>query len=109
KYANSVAAEMRAATREKAAAKIAETNNETFNQLVPKIEKFLISYVKKAIEQGAIKSVGKGHWEIPQACVKKANDYVWQHIIDPAYRAVIQTQGKKAAADFRRGWVKYSG
>lgn len=109
KYANSVAADLRAAAREKAAAKVAETNNETFNQLVPKIEKFLTGYVKKAVEKGAIKSVGKGHWEIPQACVKAANDNVWQYVIDPAYRAVIQNQGKKAAADFRRGWVKYSG
>jgi len=62
-----------------------------------------------SVEQGAIKSVGKGHWEIPQACVKDANNAVWKYVIDPAYRAVMQSQGKKAAADFRRGWVKYSG
>lgn len=109
KYSNAVAADLRAAAREKAAAKIAETDNEAFNQLVPKIEKFLTGYVKKAVEQSAIKSVGKGHWEIPQACVKDANNAVWKYVIDPAYRAVMQSQGKKAAADFRRGWVKYSG
>ena len=104
-FKSNVANAARAAAREK----IEQTDNETFNQLVPKIEKFLTGYVKKAVEKGAIKSVGKGHWEIPQACVKDANDNVWKYVIDPAYRAVIQNQGKKAAADFRRGWVKYSG
>lgn len=109
KYANAVAADLRASAKQKAAAKIADTNNETFNQLIPKIEKFLTGYVKKAVEKGAINSVGKGHWEIPSACVKQANDNVWKYVIDPAYREVMHTQGKKAAADFRRGWVKYSG